>query len=184
MENKSLLTFMQQQSELNLLLQKQLQDINLTLQKQQHLISSLIESLTTEIVPVVSSPTNCIERNWVPTILYGSIKETTGAFIYTFCRKDIRYPYDSPETRKIAHQKAIDHQIAESLNNGKNNRYYIQDDISHLELRDGTVALVDIADLSIISGKTWYPHKGHVITRVSDKRMRMCALYAIYNNIF
>lgn len=87
---KTLLTFIQQQSEFNTVMQKQLQqqqDLNMALQKslqqQQIAINSLIQSLS------VNSSPSVVDKNWLPLILYGTIKETNSEFIYHFCKKKI-----------------------------------------------------------------------------------------------
>ena len=160
--SESILSFLRQQKEFNATLQKQLQS-------QQNTINELLKLMTlSEKVPEVS-----FDKTWLPIHLYGTIKEVNKCFIYSFSRKETRYPYNSPVSRATAHQQALDKQISESLKNGRNNRYYVQNDVIHLELRDGSFALCDVADLNLISNKVWYPHKGHVISRVDGKRLKM-----------
>lgn len=168
----TLQTLIQQQSEINVLFQQ----LQRAIQQQQNTISLLTQSL-----PV--NPTS-VDKNWLPLILYGNIKESNNVFIYHFCRKETQYPYNSPETRNAAYQQVTQHQIKESLNNGRNNRYYIDNNVIYLELRDGTFALIDISDLPYIQNRTWYPHKGHVTTRMDNKRLKMCEVLTGNSEIY
>ena len=127
------------------------------------------------------------EDKWLPIKLYGKIEDKptavagagiapAGCFLYSFARNTSRFTYKDLASRAIALEQAQQCQIQESLRNTRNNRYKIYGSEIHLELRDDTFAICDLADLPRISEHVWYPHKNHVITRVGDKRIRMAEI--------
>lgn len=116
------------------------------------------------------------ENKWLPIKLYGKIERKSGYYVYTFSKNSQRVPFTDEASEKEALQVVRQYQIDESLRNPRNNRYRIVNGVVNLELADGTPVLVDASDLPIIFDHVFYSHRGHVILRIGDKRVRLSEL--------
>jgi 16S rRNA G966 N2-methylase RsmD len=185
-----MLKFLQDQREINNTTLTYLKSQELTINNIVSMIvvqQSQIDKLIALNIDVKQEQTETINVKWLPIILYGKITESDKEYIYTFSKKIKKFPFSSFGLKNNAYQNAIDEQIKVSLENGRNNRYYIENNIVNLELRDGSITKCDIDDFKLISDKVWYPEKGYAISRINDKKIKMANVIIgegniLYNN--